>query len=262
MPSWQGSEPVHRGAGAAIYAQVMAPGPPRRGFLSPASALDIRAPGVGCRQWPQAPGPTGGALPCPHTPWSHGPFISELFYLWPRLQHHSPRGLGRGPGRTASAGRLWLRPPLPQQTLGWPLAPRDLCGLCPPGCRSRAPGAGVQAEPWLQVSHPGPAGEEAENRQAVQPLATVQGCLTEAPALPVRVTGGDTGRCERDDVAGGACGRSASLPATGRGRQLMLTHLADKRLLAVRKGLAPPSGTTGASFPTAAAHCRALPSPQ
>lgn len=138
-------------------------GPPPH-LVSPVSALDDRAPGVGSRRWPRAPGATGlgrGEGSCPATPPTlfPRPFITEPALPVASLlglQHHSPgwRGVGRrqragppllggwgggaDPHAGPSPGPLWGPPPTDRgQTLGWPPAQGDRCGLCPPGCRSR-----------------------------------------------------------------------------------------------------------------------------
>ena len=138
-------------------------GPPPH-LVSPVSALDDRAPGVGRRRWPRAPGPTGlgrgeGSCPAPPHPlptaFHHRACFTCGLTAWPPASQPGVAGGwagARGQGRLcweAGGARLILMqdPPLglsggpphtdPGQTLGWPPAQGDHCGLCPPGCRSR-----------------------------------------------------------------------------------------------------------------------------
>lgn len=226
--------------------------------------------------WSHGLGARRGLLPCPpHHPvptaFHHGACFTCGLTAWPPASQPGVAGGwagARGRGRlcwgAGGAGLILTQDP-----------PLGLSGGLPPptaarlwaGLRHRetavgfallvagpgALGAGVRAEPRLQVRPvvtPGPAGEEAEKRQAVWPPAAALGCLPQRPKLSLSrppegtAPAGVGGTAQREEGGVGSSARGPPAfpgPAVctpGRGRQLTLSHCADKRpvLLSVRAG--------------------------
>lgn len=209
----------------------------------------------------------GRCPPCPHTPFPTGlptpaalPVASLL-----HLQHCSqPGALGPGVLQPLLGGPHWAGVGLiPRQN-----SPPTLRGASPlsqtglwhreaavgcPGHRSRGlPGAGVLAEPSLQVW---PVG--------TRPACHCPGLPAQGPTLSLSRPPERTAQWKEGGVP---CEGSISLPRTWArcaclGCQLTLSHGTQTNPGAIYKDLATPSGTTNAGFPTATAHCRVLLSP-
>lgn len=204
-----------------------------------------------CRASPRQ----GRCPPCPHTPFSHGlstpsalPVASPLHLQqcsWPGAW-----GLGvldgwgrlcmgyRWPGQADAQAEPCPHPSGASCPLGHPLAQGGRCGTS----GSRTGTARACGRSRSSLLPPRAACTRAHTPCAGQAGGGGHG------GVQARVSG------PRQDL-GPEC-------TPGWGCQLTLSHRAQTNPGAILKNLATPSGTTKAGFPTVAAHCRVLPSPQ
>ena len=203
-------------------------------------------PGAGSGGGPWSHG--GGLLPRPYTP-SFPPSLS------PQSSASSITARGGqvpdGQGRFPRAPRR-ASPPRPDSGTGRHLGASPVWLQVPgPAGQERGQGPGCTSGPWGLQAQPGRSWKEA-------------GQLVSGPGFCPGPPEGQHQQVREPSGAGssdGVCG----LPSTrgyapGAGRQLTLSHAQTNARCPARP--APPSGSAGAGFPTAAAHGQPSPAPR
>lgn len=207
----------------------------------------------------------GAPAPLTHTLFPPKPFITEL-----GLQHHGQGCHSRWhsrcqTGRATSGGRGRF-PRAPRRASS---PPARLQRRETPGCfclliaDTRAERAGAWAGPGCTSGRRSLQAQPGRSCKEAGQLASRPGCLPRAGLSLPRPPEGQHQQVREPGGAGSADG-VCGLPSTqwrmpGAGRQLTLSHAQTNTRCPVRP--APPSGSAGAGFPTAAAHGRARRSP-